>query len=117
MKKWLTSRYQYSGFVDALGMNSEGDLVVIDFKSGKSIYDHYALQLAAYCKAIEVTCDCKEAIRHAYALRFNRENANFDFQRVIDLNKCFTYFVNCIELDKMRKEKSSLFEEILLSVC
>ena len=116
-ERWLTNRYQYSGFVDAIGMNHEGDLIVIDFKSGKSVYKYYALQLAAYCKAVEVTCDCKESIRHAYVLRFNRDNANFDFLRVIDIDKCFAYFLNCIELTKMRKEKSGLFEEILLSVC
>ena len=113
----LTSRYQYSGFVDAIGMNHEGDLIIIDFKSGKSVYEYYALQLAAYCKAVEVTCNCKESIQHAYLLRLNRDNANFDFLKVIDIDKCFTYFLNCIELTKMRKEKNGFFEEILLSVC
>lgn len=113
----MTSRYQYSGFVDAIGMNHEGDLIIIDFKSGKSVYEYYALQLAAYCKAVEVTCNCKESIQHAYVLRFNRDNANFDFLKVIDIDKCFTYFLNCIELTKMRKEKNGFFEEILLSVC
>ena len=97
-------------------MNREGDLIVIDFKSGKSIYAYYALQLAAYCKAVEVTCNCMEPIRHAYVLRFNPNNANFDFVKVMDIDKCFSYFLNCIELTKMRKE-DEFFEEMLLSVC
>ena len=53
----LRARFRYAGFIDAVGLNSAGDLVVIDFKSGKGIYNAYALQLAAYCKALEECCD------------------------------------------------------------
>ncbi|KAK8793175.1 hypothetical protein WA588_005114 [Blastocystis sp. NMH] len=81
--------FRYAGFIDAVGLNSAGDLVVIDFKSGKGIYNVYALQLAAYCKALEVTCRCKEPIRNAYVLHFNQNNANFDFLKVKDVDACF----------------------------
>lgn len=53
-----SEKYKYSGFADALGMNSNGDVVVIDFKSGNGVYNTHAIQLAAYCKALEESCNC-----------------------------------------------------------
>lgn len=53
-----SDKYKYSGFADALGMNSNGDIVVVDFKSGNGIYNSHAIQLAAYCKALEESCSC-----------------------------------------------------------
>ena len=50
-------QFQYSGFIDAIGMDAAGDVVIVDFKSGKGMYNSYALQLAAYCKALEECCD------------------------------------------------------------
>lgn len=52
-----SERYKYSGFADAVGMNSAGDLVLLDFKSGNSVYNAHAIQLAAYCKAFEELCE------------------------------------------------------------
>lgn len=53
-----SDRYKYSGFADALGMNSNGDVVVVDFKSGNGVYNTHSIQLAAYCKALEESCSC-----------------------------------------------------------
>ena len=115
--RWLRSRFRYTGFIDAVGLNSEGDLVVIDFKSGKGVYNAYALQLAAYCKALEVTCRCKDPIRNAYVLHFNQSNANFDFLKVKDLDACFASFAHCIEVSKLMKTEESLFADSLCVVC
>ena len=52
----FSDHYKYSGFIDAVGMDKAGNLVVVDFKSGKGVYNSYALQLAAYCKALEECC-------------------------------------------------------------
>ena len=59
-------QFQYSGFIDAIGMDAAGDVVIVDFKSGKGMYNSYALQLAAYCKALEECCDATvvEGARH-----------------------------------------------------
>ena len=113
----ISVRFRYTGFIDAVGLNAEGDLVVIDFKSGKGIYNAYALQLAAYCKAFEVTCRCKEPIRNAYVLHFNQDNANFDFLKVNDVDACFASFVHCIEVSKLMKMEDSLFTDSTCLVC
>ena len=104
----LRARFRYAGFIDAVGLNSAGDLVVIDFKSGKGIYNVYALQLAAYCK---------EPIRNAYVLHFNQNNANFDFLKVKDVDACFASFTHCMEVSKLMRTEDTLFDNSLCCVC
>ena len=107
----LRARFRYAGFIDAVGLNAEGDLVVIDFKSGKGVYNAYALQVAAYCKALEATCRCKEPVRNAYVLHFNQSNANFDFLKVKDVDACFASFTHCMEVSKLMRTEDTLFAD------
>ena len=51
-RKVYSRRYRYSGTFDALG-EIGGELVLLDWKTGKSIYPEYRLQTAAYCHAWE----------------------------------------------------------------
>ena len=88
-------------------MNRDGNLVVIDFKTGKNVYDQHALQLSAYCKALEELCECKNPISHAYVLHFNKEKAEFDFLRVDDINHCFSLFLNCLHLCQLCKSTNN----------
>lgn len=53
-----SEHYKYSGFADAVGMDSSGNIVLVDFKSGNCITNAHAIQLAAYCKAFEEFCEC-----------------------------------------------------------
>ena len=62
-----SEKYKYSGFADAVGLNQQGDLVIIDFKSGNGVYNSHALQLAAYCKAFEELCECKVCFEYLYS--------------------------------------------------
>ena len=54
-----SERYKYAGAADALaytsgdGAGSKAGLVVIDFKSSNAIQSSYALQAAAYARAVE----------------------------------------------------------------
>lgn len=101
-------------------MNKEGELVVIDFKSGKGVYDQHALQLAAYCKALEETCECKSPVRNAYVLHFDKEKADFEYKRVEDVDVCFSYFLDCLHLHTLTKQPysmASLFQKDLFAVC
>lgn len=82
-------------------MNENGNLVVIDFKTGKNVYDQHALQLSAYCKALEELCECKSPITHAYVLHFNKDKAEFNFLRVNDIDHCFSLFLNCLQLSRL----------------
>ena len=48
---------QYAGTIDALYEKNNGDLLVVDFKTGGDgeggIYTDHAMQVAAYCRAVE----------------------------------------------------------------
>ena len=48
---WHPSEY-YAGGIDAVARTEDGELVVIDFKTG-GLYDEAAYQLAAYAVALE----------------------------------------------------------------
>lgn len=48
-----SEKYGFCGFIDAVGTQEDGKLFILDFKSGNGIYDSYAIQIAAYCKAFE----------------------------------------------------------------
>ncbi|CBK19848.2 uncharacterized protein [Blastocystis hominis] len=48
-----SEKYGFCGFIDAVGTQEDGKLFILDFKSGSGIYDSYAIQIAAYCKAFE----------------------------------------------------------------
>ena len=48
-----SDKYGFCGFVDAIGTQEDGSIIVIDFKTGNKVYNSYAIQIAAYCKALE----------------------------------------------------------------
>lgn len=51
-RRVYSRRYRFSGTFDALGRSTAG-LILIDWKTGKSIYPEYRLQTAAYVHAYE----------------------------------------------------------------
>ena len=49
----FSKKYKYAGTVDLIYKNKLNELLLIDFKTSKSIYDHFCLQVSAYAKAYE----------------------------------------------------------------
>ena len=89
----FSDHYKYSGFIDAVGMDKAGNLVVVDFKSGKGVYNSYALQLAAYI------------------VHFQPSSANFDFLRVENVDRAFDLFLHCKALSSLDQGEISLFSK------
>jgi hypothetical protein len=96
---------RYAGTVDAIGRNANGKLVVIDWKTSNSMHVEYALQLAAYAKAIEEMDG--ECVEEAYVVRFDKNSDNNDAQtgmakieqkRVKNLDDTFAAFDACLRL-------------------
>jgi PD-(D/E)XK nuclease superfamily len=52
-RKLYSRRYRYSGTTDAVALDGRGLLVLLDWKTGKSIYPEFRLQTAAYVHAYE----------------------------------------------------------------
>lgn len=52
-RKVYSRRHRYSGTLDCIARDSNGKLVLLDWKTSKSIYAEFRLQTAAYVKAWE----------------------------------------------------------------
>lgn len=71
----VSQKYRFGGTYDALGKDSEGRLVLVDWKTSNAVYGDYLIQLAAYgqllreCKGVEV--------QGYHLLRVRKETADF----------------------------------------
>lgn len=99
----VSEKYQYGGTVDFYGM-LDGKPAIIDFKTGKAIYDEYFHQLAAYVQLIEEQGHPIDSVR---ILRVGRsEDEGFD-ERVVSrdaLQPHWRIFLACLEIYNLRKE-------------
>ena len=73
----LVSRtYRYGGTPDAIGCNSRGDMVLLDWKSGGgSLYPEHLLQMAAY-RHLLLECEGM-TIAGAHLVKFQRDSGGF----------------------------------------
>ena len=67
-KRVFDSDNLYAGRLDAL-INIDGDLGILDIKTGTGIWDEYSLQLAAYLNAHNKMVDKKEQASKRWILR------------------------------------------------
>jgi hypothetical protein len=80
VSKWIESEiktvnttYGYGGTLDAIFENRDGEIVIVDFKTSKAIFDEMWLQISAYRKAREETFG-------QYTIDFDRgETATFSY--------------------------------------
>lgn len=89
-KGGVSELYQYGGTYDGLGRNSEGELVLIDWKTSNGVYAGYLIQLAAYDQInFEKT---GERVKEFHLLRMDKENADFKHHSWLDLSDGFEAF-------------------------
>lgn len=97
VKYWIESEVQtvninvgYAGTYDAIFMSNDNQIVMVDFKTSKAVYDEYWLQLAAYKQA-------RELLYGQYTIEFERgEGATFTY----DLPDIIIDRVAVLRLDK-----------------
>lgn len=68
-----SKKHKFAGKVDCI-MKVKGDLIVTDWKTSKSIYPHFALQVAAYATAIEELKT--HEVQHTGILQLGARNKN-----------------------------------------
>jgi PD-(D/E)XK nuclease superfamily len=73
-RRIYSRRFRYSGTCDCIGTVEDGSLVLIDWKTGKSIYPEYRLQTAAYCGAYEEEFPDKK-IAGRYLVRISEDGS------------------------------------------
>lgn len=84
-----SAKYHYAGAMDAIAYRN-GKLVALDWKTSNGIYPEYALQVAAYAKALEEMTE--EPVTEAWTVRFGKAAPEFEAQRVVDLDNAFIAF-------------------------
>ena len=101
---WHPHEY-YAGGIDAVARTEEGELVVIDFKTG-GLYDEAAYQLAAYSIALEELTG--EPVRQAWVVRIPRDQpeegkAVFQTKQLHDIQGAYATFYWALQLWKYVK--------------
>lgn len=84
--------HRYAGAMDALAWRAGGGqrLVALDWKTSNSLHPEYALQVAAYARAMEEMSGQK--VHEAWVVRFGKTAPEFEARRVQDLDAAFDAF-------------------------
>lgn len=90
--------YGYAGSADLVGMD-HGRLVVLDWKTGKGVYNEAGLQVAAYAHAIEELTG--EKIAEGRVVRLDKSNPGWSEHVVKDLNRAFNGFLSALTIWKL----------------
>jgi hypothetical protein len=111
--KWLASekmvyskKYNYVGQMDAKA-EVNGQLCVIDFKTGNAIYNEMRYQTAAYQAADEEETNEKYT-GDRWIVRFDKDTAQFEAKQYGDFDRDFAAFLGALELKKREKELSGI---------
>lgn len=104
-----SKKYEFTGLCDAIA-TVNGKLVVIDYKTGKGIYNEAYYQVAGYALAYEEETNKK--LDGSVILNFGKDtgelNAKIEMPREeLDINK--DIFLACLTIKKREKELSKLF--------
>lgn len=91
----------YGGTVDCY-CKLDGEHTLLDFKTGKAIYDEYFVQLAAYK---ELLIEHGHPVEKCRILRVGRdETEGFEERSVADTSKYFNVFQNLLGIYYIKKE-------------
>ena len=99
--KLVSDQYRYGGTIDCYCM-LDGRPTLLDFKTGKAIYEDYFLQLAAYKNLLE---ELKLPVEEVRILRIGRqENEGFEDRLVDNTEKYFEIFKHLLEVYYLKRE-------------
>jgi len=102
-EKALVSRLGFGGTIDCLAM-VDGAKTLLDFKTGKAIYDEYFYQLAAYNKLLQE--NGHPDVQNVRILRIGRDESEGFEERLIpvaNLKAHWRIFASCLVIYKCRK--------------
>jgi hypothetical protein len=98
----VSEEHLYGGCLDFYGL-VDGHLSVVDFKTGKAIYDEYFYQLAGYTRLL---VERSYAVDQVTILQIGRnENEGFSTKTREDLGTEWEIFKHCLALYNLRKKK------------
>ena len=104
----VSEKYLFGGCLDGVGIDSDFNLCILDWKTSNSIYTDMLAQIAAY-KVLWEENNPDRPITGGYHLcRFSKEHADFAHHYWGDLDIAWQYFIRCRELydiDKQLKKR------------
>ena len=99
----VSETYRYGGTPDFFG-DVDGILTLLDFKTGRAIYDDYFYQLAAYCRLLADSGHA--APLRAIILQIGRdETEGFSTKEVKNLDREWEIFKCCLRIYELKREK------------
>jgi len=104
----VSELYRFGGCPDALGIDSRGNLCLLDWKTSNSIYLDYLLQIAGYCILHEENHPDKPITGGYHLLRFSKDNADFAhhyWNNLDDAKEMFILLARAYEIDKKLKKR------------
>lgn len=111
--KLASLKYGYGGAMDVGLEDSDGKLVIGDFKTGKSIHDDHAYQVGgAYAQAAKETFGL-DYVPRAVIIRFERNKKKYQRWEVRDHSHAFRGFMAAFELKKVSEEIHFTNQEII----
>ena len=97
----VSEKHNYGGTIDCLA-RLNGDLILIDHKTGKAIYSDMFYQLAAYQELLK---ENGYEVANARILRIGRDNLEgFEERVATNLDREFSLFHHCLEIYQLQKE-------------
>ncbi len=99
----VSEQYRYGGTLDCFAQREDtGELVLVDFKTGKAIYSEYFYQLAAYENLL---AEAGHRFDKTMVLRIGRDEAEgFEVRDIGNLDKHFEVFKSCLNIYRLQSE-------------
>jgi hypothetical protein len=88
----VSERYRFGGCIDAVSRGANGQLCLVDFKTG-SVYPDHLCQVAAYRMLWEENNPDQKIEGGFHLCRFNRETGDFAHHYFAHLNEAWEAFV------------------------
>ena len=96
----VSETMDFGGTLDWVS-KKDGEIWLIDIKTGKAIYDEMKYQLAAYQHLWNEVHD--EKIDQCYILRLSKEDGSFHYENFPNLDKEFEIFKHLLGIYKLKK--------------
>lgn len=98
---FVSEKLKYGGTIDCY-CKLDGVPTLLDFKTGKAVYEEYFVQLAAYRNLLE---EAGLPVERTQILRIGRdETEGFEERSVTDTSKYFEIFKNLLNVYYLKKE-------------
>jgi len=108
-RSYVSEQYQFGGTVDGIGMDSDGQIVLLDWKTSNSVYADYLIQLAAYAILLQ-ECAPDWTPQGFHLLRVAKESADFAhhyYGELDDARQSFLLMRELYGIDQRLKKRAA----------